>query len=280
MQVSCPECQTQFMVPDSTLEGNGRKMRCSRCGHKWLQKADGGVEEIPIPQPIPMSREPDFKQADQTLVFKNSDILADLPDDPIDRALKAALSDFEGKDSDDQPNFNSNLLDNDEPIPEVFNSFRTEEEETSSGSKTWLWVLIFLLLSGSGGLYFFREQVVTFWPPAAEYYAMVGISKDNTIGAGLRFRGVDSERVVENDADILLVRGIIANISDSAKQLPLLKLAIHDANDAIVQEKVVAPPEKTLDPGATTGFRIQIENPTALARRFTVTFTLTASPSP
>lgn len=245
-------------------------MRCSRCGHKWLQKADGNVEEIS--QTLPMSREPQTQQADQTLVFKNSDILSDLPDNPIDRALKAALTDFETKTSEVEASLDNNLLDSDERIPEVFTSLKIEEEP--AGSKLWLWIVLFLLLSSAGGLYFFREQVVNLWPPAAEYYAMLGVSQDSTIGAGLRFRGVDSERVVENDTDLLVVRGIIANISDSVKQLPLLKLAIHDVNDAIVQEKVVAPPEKSLEPGATTGFRIQIENPTALARRFTVTFAL------
>lgn len=37
MVITCPNCQTKFMVPSQALVPDGRKVRCSRCAHVWFQ---------------------------------------------------------------------------------------------------------------------------------------------------------------------------------------------------------------------------------------------------
>lgn len=37
MQVSCPECSTQYTIPVGSIGSGGRALRCSKCGHEWLQ---------------------------------------------------------------------------------------------------------------------------------------------------------------------------------------------------------------------------------------------------
>jgi predicted Zn finger-like uncharacterized protein len=39
MRVSCPNCSTEYDVPDAALAGRSRKLRCERCGHKWRTSA-------------------------------------------------------------------------------------------------------------------------------------------------------------------------------------------------------------------------------------------------
>jgi predicted Zn finger-like uncharacterized protein len=35
MRVSCPNCSTEYEVPDAALSGRRRTLLCERCGHRW-----------------------------------------------------------------------------------------------------------------------------------------------------------------------------------------------------------------------------------------------------
>lgn len=41
MIISCPSCETQFNIDEARLAPDGKKVRCSKCGHVWLA-APGG----------------------------------------------------------------------------------------------------------------------------------------------------------------------------------------------------------------------------------------------
>ena len=48
MIVICSQCQTQFNVPpDAIAQGEGRMVRCSQCGHEWLQLPE---KQVSTPQ--------------------------------------------------------------------------------------------------------------------------------------------------------------------------------------------------------------------------------------
>ncbi len=49
MQITCPQCSTQFNIPDNALVGGGRTLKCAKCQHKWLQTAPSSGPATPPP---------------------------------------------------------------------------------------------------------------------------------------------------------------------------------------------------------------------------------------
>lgn len=37
MLISCENCSTKYLVPDESIGAAGRLVKCSNCGHKWVQ---------------------------------------------------------------------------------------------------------------------------------------------------------------------------------------------------------------------------------------------------
>ncbi|TAN56877.1 MAG: DUF3426 domain-containing protein [Rhodospirillales bacterium] len=162
-----------------------------------------------------------------------------------------------------------------EPIPEVFTKAGAQAKPAGR-SKTFgaliMLLTVIIVVGGLGaGAYFLRTNVVEMWPDASALYEAVGIEAE-ALGAGLKFRNVTSERVIENNVEMLVVRGVVANISDKTRDLPMIKLSLYDGANLVVGEKVTPPPERTLAANESTGFKVSIESPAAAARRFEVTF--------
>ena len=101
------------------------------------------------------------------------------------------------------------------------------------------------------------------------YIAFFGIHVDIP-GLGLSFRDVTGERVLHGDVDTLVVRGFIVNISSIPRIIPFVQLSLFDGTDQLIQSIAAQAPVTELAEGSTTGFRIQLENPSASARRFKV----------
>ncbi len=51
MRLTCPQCSTEYDVPDTALTAGSRRMRCDRCGHEWRQAAAGAVPDPAAPAP-------------------------------------------------------------------------------------------------------------------------------------------------------------------------------------------------------------------------------------
>ncbi len=54
MRLTCPQCHTEYDVPDAALAGRARTLRCADCGAKFKAPALPEVVEPVLPEPLPL----------------------------------------------------------------------------------------------------------------------------------------------------------------------------------------------------------------------------------
>lgn len=287
MQVSCPQCQARFAVPDAALGADGRTVKCARCAHKWFQKpAPAATPTPPKPKPRQPPANTDFGLDDSS--FPPPPIMAEPemdPDvDPISDFGPGPLS-F----SDPTPGlaaaaahaFNqaSDDMDLDDDAPPLPPRAAVTKSDTGQGKRKkrgtlglWLLLVILLLIAAGGAAYLRQDALVAWWPPLEQYLIKAHLRHEK-FDAGLEMRNAGvPERTIINDVNVLVVRGIVANISTRARVIPMLKLVLFDKNDHLVQEKLEPPPVQSLEPGGTASFKIVLERPDPEALKIQVLF--------
>ena len=137
--------------------------------------------------------------------------------------------------------------------------------------KIVLAAVLVVLLGIIGTAIFLKDMVIEFVPATEGIYSMIGLG-DDSLGAGLSINDVKSTRESISGKDVLVVRGVIANVSDRERPVPLLELRLSDLDGKLVQSADTAPLKKQLAAGDQIGFKIQVEDPSPLARRLEVTF--------
>lgn len=73
MIINCPKCDSRYAIDASAVGGEGRKVRCTKCGHVWLQKPATDLprqvsEKKPVEKPVPST--PKKKAAKSLSFFK------------------------------------------------------------------------------------------------------------------------------------------------------------------------------------------------------------------
>jgi predicted Zn finger-like uncharacterized protein len=134
----------------------------------------------------------------------------------------------------------------------------------------WIAFLIIVVSAFIAGIAA-RDQVVAAWPPAARFFAMVGLPATPP-GLGLELRKVMPSRGVENGVAMLIIEGEVANISQVAHEVPKLKVVLRDRDGNELQSWSFPVAEARLPPGASVPFRTSIPQPSAAATGVVVTF--------
>ncbi|HVH81915.1 MAG TPA: zinc-ribbon domain-containing protein [Stellaceae bacterium] len=112
------------------------------------------------------------------------------------------------------------------------------------------WVVLILLFGAVIiGAIFGRDRIVALWPPAAQFYQLVGL-RPQPLGAGLDIANVTSTR----NADGLIVEGDVINKMTVPRNVPSLRVALRDGSQRELIFKVVEPPRERLLPGETSHF--------------------------
>ena len=258
----------------------GRVVRCSRCQHQWDQPFVATQPEarpkrpearLVVDEPRPRAPEPVMASA------------VERPEpEPIgDNLLAAAMRDEErgdsgGNDAAPGPNPFDRIAEMmmeqpPVPVPDLFASAAGEPARRRRGAFALVAVAVVIILAIIAGLAFvLQDRIINRYPALARYYDELG-ARHTVPGAGLSFRDVSADRPRQDNAEVLVVRGVIVNATDRELPIPPLRLVLYDGPN-VVQEKTIEPPQSKLDAKGTAGFKVTLDQPDPHATRFEITF--------
>ena len=263
MNLICPSCQAKFLVESDQLGPKGRRVRCGDCAHTWFQEplaeetpAEEAPASAPEPEPEPESAEIDYSETEP---------LAEAPaasEPPLEdlTAEEAAVPEIPEEDAGPM-----------EPIPEGLGdpglrsrrAYRRPPSPPVERRSSLLlgWLLLLVVVAGlSGGFYFGRQQIVEAAPGAVRLYALLGLTVSE-VGKGLELRDVKSVRRLVDGESVIIIEGLVANVSEEDRQVPLMRASLLDSDGEELDQWTFSAQAEALPPGGTTAFETSMQNP-------------------
>jgi hypothetical protein len=214
-------------VDDAQIGSTGRTVRCAKCRHSWYQDPPEEIlEQVAFVEP---------------------------PAEPA-------------------------------PIPKGSNlPALARKQKRKSGAQTVGWVGFLLTVAVIiGGGYFARHQIVEAWPPSARLFTLVDPSipfpytpatakADKTlpqkapqpVGTGLKFFDIQTAYEEVDKKQVLVVSGVIRNLSKTDRDVPRIRISLVDANQKEIHFWIVTADKSALPPGQEATFRTRLVDPPA-----------------
>ena len=233
MIITCRSCATRYEIQPQHLGPAGRMVRCTNCGHRWFVSHEAADAEEPHDQDTDEAME-------QPVAHEEA-----IPPPPLDRIPDLGAGDGPGRSHGDPA-----------------------ANPSTAATLAWLGLLLFLLILT--GLVLGRNEVVALAPQAAPIYQRLGLPVTQAIG--LELSGIVSERLADDDRELLRITGTVRNVAGIERAVPPLRIVLLDAGRDEVLVREINVPQALLADGASTRFSVDLENPPATARNFSVTF--------
>ena len=267
MNLTCPSCGATFRVDAAQLGPAGRRVRCGDCSHTWRQKAAG---EKPAPAPEPAAD----PAAEQAAAKSAAEPFA--PSEPYAGRAKAAESAGPGevaepakpaKSAKSAKSARALIPEAEEPgsgervSRRAFSKPSRPPPKQPRGSLAVGWAIYAVVVIGLGsGFYFGRAPLVAMVPEMTRLYDLVGL-KDEVIELGLQLRDVKSVRRLVDDERVVVIEGLIVNLSSQDRQVPPLRVSVIDAEGVELDRWNFLAESASLAPGGTTRFETVGKNP-------------------
>ncbi|MCH7542503.1 MAG: DUF3426 domain-containing protein [Proteobacteria bacterium] len=116
-----------------------------------------------------------------------------------------------------------------------------------------------------------RDEIVAFWPPAAQLYDLAGLEV-TTLPFGLELRNVKHSQRTEDGVPVLIIEGEVKNISKFTYEVPKLRAALRDAEQDEIKNWTFSAVQTRLLPGESAPFVTRVKDPSPKATGVTITF--------
>lgn len=272
MILTCPACATQYRLKDGAIPPEGRQVRCAACKHKWHQDGAGAPEAVPAEdgtigqwppgRELPEARaedggigggppQPDPDHAEDAAATvpaaaAREQMIAETPEPEAPRQDQAGLHDAEpGTPAEQWPA-------PDDPYPSEDDGFaaipamRDDDDEAERKSKLgWIIGLILIVVAAAAAFYFFA-------PP--ELKARAGIAEVGESPLQVIVTTRDRQRLASGN-ELLAISGRVINNTDREQAIPPIHAELrNEASNKLVYQWTIAPPARSLAPGAAASF--------------------------
>jgi predicted Zn finger-like uncharacterized protein len=273
MILTCPACDTKYVVKDDAIPPGGRQVRCASCKHSWHQDPEVAIAEpateadVDFGGPPPPSAE-GFEEpmADVPQIAEAEGLIAEEPQPEIDDGGQSAWGEVA-----DEP-ANRLVAEEDanvamEEAPAIADEWRlpaaeeqaapAEEEEfvgyapiadeVEPRSRAWLWLLgLLILIVGAAAAVWFLAP--------AEWKTRAGIFQAGTTPLQLMITTSDRQPL-ESGNELVAISGRVINPTDKEQNVPPIRAELRDkATHALVHRWTIAPPARVLAPRSSASF--------------------------
>lgn len=240
MIFTCPQCSTRYQTDAALFAPPGRKVKCAKCAHVWLQAAlpqepdaEFAAEEPQAPSP---AAEPPPQRAAYVPPQESYAPARDYPAAPTVSAPRKA--------------------------PATPWSYRLG---IAAG---WLGLALIVLVIGWAAETY-RQQIASLWPQSSSLYSALGL-KVNARGIEIVDQADNVEK--EDGQFVLVVTGKLVNITGRELTVPPLSVVLIDDDMRSLYQWSFAPGASTLKPGESVPFRTRLSNPPAGVKHLQIRF--------
>jgi predicted Zn finger-like uncharacterized protein len=264
MILTCPNCSTQYAVGDGAIPPQGRKVRCASCGESWFQEA----EQEALEEPAAGIEGPSDGPVDIDVVVEETSVEEESPYDSIPEAgadagedesfTEAALIEPRTGPEAEERAFEESVLEDTPPAdagdwrepPEAedrddhFPAFETDDEPERPRRRGIGLLVALLIVAALCALFWF------FAPD--EWKSRLGIAA-HASPLTLVTTHMDRTRL-ESGNELLTVTGRVINPTGKDQSVPPLTAELRTKAGKVVYRWTIAPPARTLSPGASASF--------------------------
>ena len=244
MILTCPACNTRYSVDPNSLVPNGRAVRCTTCGNTWTERPPGDMPRM-VEQPY---------QAPS----QSGGAAADDDDDDVE-----------------VPSIEEMTVKAERPLFRPRTARGPVRKPPPKPQRSWGALIAWgsfaaVLIAVVASTVLLRGMIMNMWPPATQLYQLVGLGAPKV--QPLQFGDPVAAWEVDGNTNVIVVTGMITNITDATQPVPKLRGSLLDARDPPRElfTWTFDPPTQHLDAGATMNYATRVPNPPAATRRVLV----------
>lgn len=213
MILTCPTCETRFLLPAERLGPEGRRVKCSNCSHVWLQEPEYEDRDVQFSTPNEVVEAQSFQE---TLKQQSS---SDLPE-----SVQPKLADT--------------------VLPSRITTKRQstfKQAMAGYGGAALLFFMSFGVILGA------RDGIAKSWPASRLFYDSIGFGVPAP-GEGLAFDEVLAKAAPDEsgEGEFIEIVGRIVNSAEKEQLLPPVSAMIRDGEGKIIERWIIDMPANTV----------------------------------